>query len=287
MIWVIFAILGAFFDATFYALIKKSLQNVNQHILSAGAFLVSSFILFLFSIFKGLPEIGPGFYFAVFATGTLNVIAVPLYFKALKITDLSLALPILSFTPVFLILTSFLLLKELPTFLGVVGILLIVVGSYILNTTKNITKLFEPIKSIAKDRGILYMLIVAFLFSFASDYDKLVVQNSDPIFSSAAVFLFLGISFLIMGSIKAKNELINLKKHLGKFLLIGLALSLSAVMINVAFTMQIVPYVISLKRLSILFGVAYGGFLFKEKNMPRRSIGALVILGGVLLIILF
>jgi len=287
MIWFIFAILGAFFDATYYALIKKILQNINQYVLSAGVFLTSSIILFIISIFRGFPEIGSAFYSSVLATGVLNVIAAVLYFKALKITDLSLAIPMISFTPVFLILTSFLLLKELPTMFGIVGIFLIVVGSYVLNTTKNITKLFEPIKSIMNNRGTLYMLIVAFLFSISSNYDKLVVQNSDPIFSSATVFLFLGISFLIISWITAKNELHNSKKYISKFLLIGLVLSLVAITINIAFTMQIVPYVISLKRLSILFSVIYGIFLFKENNILRRSIGATIMAGGVILIILF
>ena len=287
MIWFIFAILGAFFDASYYTLIKKNLQNINQYVLSTGIFLTSSIVLFTISIFRGFPEIGSAFYSSVFATGVLNVIAAVLYFKALKITDLSLAMPMTSFTPIFLILTSFLLLREFPTTVGIVGIFLIVIGSYFLNTTKNSTKLFEPIKSIINNRGTLYMLIVAFLFSISSNYDKLVVQNSDPIFSSAIVYLFLGISFLIISSVKAKDELINSKKHIGKFLLVGIILSLVAITINIAFTMQIVPYVISLERLSILFSVLYGGFLFKEKNILRRSIGALIMLSGVILIILF
>lgn len=287
MAWFVFALLGAFFDASYYALIKKNLQDINQYVLSAGIFFASSVILFIISILKGIPEIGSSFYSSVFATGVLNVIAAALCFKALKITDLSLALPMISFTPVFLILTSFLLLKELPTIFGIVGIFLIVIGSYILNTTKDSTKLFAPIKSIFKSRGALYMLIVAFFFSISSNYDKLVVQNSDPVFSSATIFLFLGISFLIISFVKAKNELINVKKHISKFLFVGTVVSLIAITINIAFTMQIVPYVISLKRLSILFSVVYGGLIFKEKNIFRRSIGAVTMLSGVILIVLF
>ncbi len=287
MVWFIFAILGAFFDATSYALIKKNLQKINQYVLSAGVFLASSIILFIISIFKGFPEIGPAFYSSVFVTSVLNIFIAIFYFKALKITDLSLAISMKSFTPIFLILTSFLLLREFPTMFGIVGIFLIVIGSYVLNTTKNSKKLFEPIKSIINNRGAMYMLVVAFLASISSNYDKLVVQNSDPIFSSAIVFLFLGISFLIISLVKAKGELINSRKHLSKFLLAGIVFSLVAITINIAFTMQIVPYVISLKRISILFSVVYGGFLFKEKNILRRSIGAIIMLGGTILIILF
>ncbi len=287
MTWFIFAILGAFFNATYYALIKKNLQNINQYVLSTGVFLIASIFLLILSSLRGFPEIGHFFYLSVFITGILNVIAAILYFKALKTTDLSLSIPLLSFTPVFLILTSYLLLKELPGLFGIFGIFLIVIGSYVLNTTKNNRKMLAPIKSVINNRGALYMLIVAFIFSITSNFDKLVVKNSDPIFSSAIVFLFLGVSFLIISLFKAKKELINSKKYLSKFLIVGIILSMVAISINIAFTMQIVPYVISLKRLSILFSVFYGGLLFKEKNILRRIIGAIVMILGVILIILF
>ncbi len=287
MAWFIFAILGAFFDASYYALIKKNLQNINQYVLSAGVFVTSSIVLFTISFLKGLPEIGPRFYSSVFVTGVVNVVAALLYFKALKTTDLSLAIPMISFTPAFLVLTSFFLLGELPTMLGIIGILLIVIGSYVLNTTKDRARLSEPIKSIIANRGTLYMLIVAFLFSISSNYDKLVVLNSDAIFSSATVLLFLGVCFLIISMAKARNELINSKKYTGRFLLVGTVLSLVAITINIAFTMQIVPYVISLKRLSILFSVMYGGYWFKETNIFRRALGAIIMLAGAILIILF
>lgn len=66
----------------------------------------------------------------------------------------------------------------------------------------------------------------------------------------------------------------------------GLVISLIEITINLAFTMEIVPYVASLKRLSILFVVIYGALIFKEKNIMRRSLGALIMLIGTFFIIL-
>jgi drug/metabolite transporter (DMT)-like permease len=43
---------------------------------------------------------------------------------------------------------------------------------------------------------------------------------------------------------------------------------------------------ISLKRLSILFGVLYGAAVFKEKNIGVRLIGATLMLSGSVLIAL-
>ena len=191
MIWSIFAILSALFDATYYASIKRLLRDISQYVLASGMFLCCFATMFLISIINGIPEIGSDFYISVLATVILNFIAVILYLKALKITDLSLSIPMMSFTLVFLIFTSFILLNELPTIFGTAGIFLIVIGSYVLNSNKNRTRFLSPFKEIFRNKGIFYMLIVAFLFSISANFDKLVVLNSDIIFGSSIKWLLL------------------------------------------------------------------------------------------------
>lgn len=286
MTWAIFAILGAFFTATYYASIKRLLRDINQYVLASGVFLSCFLMLFLVSIIKGFPEIGPAFYSSVSATVILNIIAVTLYFKALRITDLSLAMPVIAFTPIFLIATSFILLKELPTIFGVAGIFSIVIGSYILHLNKEKSHFLDPFKEIFRNRGIFYMLIVAFLYSISVNFDKLVVLNSDPIFGSSMIYLLLGLSFLGISSVKSRDTKTTYRRNLLKFFLLGVILALVAITINIAYTMQIASYVISLKRLSILFSVFYGGLIFKEKNIPKRILAALIMLAGAILIIL-
>lgn len=287
MIWSLFALSGALLDATYYAAIKKLLKDLNQYVLASGAFLSASFILLLISTIKGLPEIASGFYLAVGTTVIINLVAATLYFKALKITDLSLSIPMISFTPIFLIFTSFVLLREFPTLLGIAGIFLIVMGSYVLNLNKKRANLLTPFKEMLRNKGILYMILVAFLFSISSNFDKLVVTNSDPIFGSSIVSLLLGLSFLIISSIQTQGIREDYQKNLPKFLLVGGIFAAEAIAINIAFTMAIVPYVISLKRLSILFSVFYGGLLFREKNILFRIFGALIMVAGAALMILF
>lgn len=287
MVWYIFAIGGAFFDATFYAAVKKGLKNIDQYVLASGVFLLSAMMLLLISFVNGLPELGPAFYSAVTASAVLNLIAAVLYFRALKITDLSLAVPMISFTPVFLILTSFLMLGEFPTAFGILGIFLIVAGSYTKNIKENIKHPLEPFREIFRNKGVFYMLVVAFIFSLTSNFDKVVVLNSDPIFASSLVHLFLGLSFMVLASVNGGKIRTNFRKNIRNFFPIGVVTVFSALTLNTALTMEIVPYVISLKRLSILFAVLYGGLAFKEKNMMKRTIAALLMLIGVFLIILF
>lgn len=285
MPWYLLALLGAALDATYYALVKKYLDSVRPYILGAGAFLSAGFILCLVSLIRGIPAIGPDFYLGVVVTSILNIIAIILSFKALRTTDISLALPMLSFTPVFVILTSYLVLHEVPSRAGIAGIILVVIGSYILNLQKN-AALLEPFRQMFKNKGIFYMLIVAFLYS-SSVFDKMVVVNSDTLFGTGIITLIIGSSFLVLSLFQNANVLREIKLNLPRFLLLGAITFLIALTVNTAFTMNLVANVISIKRLSILFAVLFGGLVLKEANLAKRLVGAAIMVAGMAMIVIF
>lgn len=286
--WFILALLGAFFQATHFVLNKKYLKKINEYVLGAGVFLSSFIILFIISLVRGIPDLNIKFLYAVIATGILNVIATVLYLKSLKTTDVSLVAPMLSFTPVFMILTSFLILGEMPSQHGILGIVLIVIGSYILNfKSLKLKWILVPFKKLFTDKGVFYMLIVALLFSVSLNYDKMAVVNSDPIFGSAIICLFVAILLIIIIFLRKVNFFQEYKKNFFGFGLIAVASALSAIAVNTALTLQIAPYVSSVKRISILFGVIYGFLLFREKNILKRFLGSLIMVAGVILIVLW
>ena len=226
MNWIIYALLGAFFDAAYFALIKKYLPRLNPSFLSCGVFLTTAIILSLISVMKGIPKLNTSFYYSLLITGLLGVISAVLYFKALEKSDISLVVPMLSFTPVFLIVTSYFILGEITTIYGIIGILLILIGSYTLNITKENTKFLEPVKAAVRDRGVVYILVVALLFSISANFDKQVILNSNPFFGPAMIYLFLGLSFLgiviIKYGFKSINFLKSIKENVrGIFLIVG------------------------------------------------------------------
>jgi len=286
--WVIFALLGAFTQATHQATNKVFLKKINEYVLGAGIFFTSAIFLFIFSLIKGFPVVNGKFFFALLITGTINVFTTLLFLKVLKKTDASLAIPMLSFTPAFTILTSFLILKETPSKYGIFGIIFVVIGAYILNSQSiSLKKIFEPFKKIISEKELVYALVVAFLYSISTNYDKIVVLNSDPIFGSAIICSFVALALIIIVFFKKGVSFKAHKSDLPKIGLSGLFNALSAYFINTALTMQIVPYVSSIKRTSVLFGVLYGFILFKEKNIGKRFFGALIMFLGAALIILF
>jgi len=308
MLWILLALLGAVTNASYFIIIKRYITTLDPKILTGVGFTCGGLLLFTFSAIRGFPVIGQDFYTAVAITAVLNIISLSLIFKALSSTDLSLAIPMLSFTPVILIGTSYLLLNEIPSLSGVAGICIIVIGSYVLNISAEDKHFLDPIKSMLRNRGSWYMLIVAFLFAVSINFDKIALINSDPFFGMALTVLAIGMAFVLMAAYSL-NSLRNIslqkpaengdqasksgspafpyRKYLPLAILIGAFVAIEAGSINVAYTLQIVPYVIAIKRLSIIFVVLYGTLVFSEHEIGKRLMGAALMVAGAIIIVLF
>ena len=153
------------------------------------------------------------------------------------------------------------------------------------------------------------MLIVAFLFAASINYDKIAMLNSDPVFGmaftllaiSGALILISGLSFVAGRKVPQGNRSLCTGQFTGtsstgpwKFLpwfgpviLVAFFAAVEAVSINIAYTIQIVPYVIAIKRLSIIFMVLYGTVICHERGIATRFAGAVIMVGGAMIIILF
>jgi drug/metabolite transporter (DMT)-like permease len=308
MLWILLSLLGAVANASYFIIIKRYITTLDPKILTGIGFTWGGLLLLALCAFRGFPVIGKDFYLAVAITAILNIISLSLIFRALSSTDLSLSIPMLSFTPVILIGTSYLLLGEVPSTAGVAGICIIVIGSYVLNITSSDEHLIDPVRSMLKNRGSWYMLIVAFLFAVSINFDKIAMLNSDPFFGMALTVLAIGSAFILMAAFSCCSvhplssqrtaekgyraprsgfpEFLH-RNYFALTVLIGAFVAIEAASINVAYTMQIVPYVIAIKRLSIIFVVIYGTLIFSEDETVKRLMGAAMMVAGAVIIVLF
>jgi len=225
------------------------------------------------------------FWWSALTTSVLNVIALVLLMKALYIGELSLTMPFLSFTPVFLILTSNLMLGEFPDLIGVLGVLLIVCGTYFLEMRKS-EGAFGPFKAFIKNKGGQLVLLVAFIYAITSNLDKIAVQNSNPITRNIIVLSLMALMLLPLIWYKSTQKLIEIKSKYKLLLIAGFFAALTLFLQMIALTLTIVPYVISLKRTSALFSVILGFIAFKERNIKPKLLGSILMVLGVLLIAL-
>jgi drug/metabolite transporter (DMT)-like permease len=285
--WVLLALISAFTLATSDALTKKALARSNEYLVAWFRILFSLPLLLLIWFFIPMPELDIEFYKAFAFALPLEIIAIILYIKALRISPLSLTLPFLSLTPVFLILISYLILGERVSFRGGIGIIFLTVGSYTLNLHEMRKGIFEPFRAITKEKGSVLMISVALIYSVTSSLGKMAIEHSSPLFFGITYFIAVTIVFAPIALWLGKDELksfISGKQFKG-LLLPGLFYSVMIVSHMIAMSLAKVAYMISVKRISLIMGVVYGYFLFKEKNIKERLLGAVLMFIGFVMIV--
>ncbi|MFH1702723.1 MAG: DMT family transporter [Nitrospirota bacterium] len=282
--WVILSLISAFTLATSDALTKKVLSRSNEYIVAWLRLVFSLPLLFVSLLFIPVPELDKYFYIAFFVSLPLEILSIVLYMKALRLSPLSLTLPFLALTPVFLIFASYFILGEKVSLRGSIGILLIASGSYTLNISKIKEGIFEPLKVITKEKGSLLMIGVALIYSITSSLGKMAIEHSSPLFFGATYFTAIALIFTPIALYKGRSAW-GEQRLPQALLLPGIFYSLMVVSHMVAMSIAKVAYVISVKRMSLLIGVFYGYLFFKEKNIRERLSGAMLMFVGFLMIV--
>jgi drug/metabolite transporter (DMT)-like permease len=284
--WFLFASLTALFESLKDAASKRGLQALNEYVVAWSLTVFTLPLLLPVLLVTGVPKLGPMFPWALLAGGSTNVVAILLYIRALKLTDLSIAVPLIAFTPLFLLVTSPLIVGEHPTASDAAGIAAIVVGSYVLNLKQRKRGILAPLRALLQQRGAQLMLLVAFIWSFSSTIDKVGVRNSSPSFWAGANFSFIATSMLPLVLVKSPQGIRPVLQYLPVLAPVGLLQGAAVLCQMQAISLTLVAHVISVKRTSTLLSVLWGHLLFRERGLLERASGAAIMVGGVALIAL-
>lgn len=287
MLWVFYALLTALSLSTADALSKKALSKSREYVIvwvREGYALPFLLIIFLFI---EIPSLDSTFFITLLLLLPLEITALILYVKAIRISPLSLTIPFMAFSPLFIILTAFIVLGEMPDRSGIIGIFLIVIGAYLLNIKEQKKGFLEPFKAIGREKGSIFMIIVALIYSITATLGKVAILHSSPI--------FFGVLYpFILTIILTPIVWFNIEGNIGQvftrpliFLMIGLSSALMIIFHFLAISLTEVAYMISVKRTSLIFSVLYGKLLFNEEEISGRLLGSSVMLIGVLIITLF
>lgn len=286
-LWVVYALLSAFFLATSDALTKKVVRDEDEYLVSWFRLFFTLPVLIPLFLFITFPPLDSRFFLSFIAAIPLEIITVFLYVEAIKTSPLNLTLPFLSLTPFFLTVIAYIIAKEKVSSEGLIGIILIVLGGYTLNLEKTRSSLIEPFKAILKEKGSALMLIVAFIYSFTSSLGKVAIEHSSPLFFGITYFLVLTILSAPFGLWMGRKNLKDFitKRTYWKLLIPGFFYALMIIFHMLAMDLTKVAYMISVKRLSLIIGVIYGYILFKEEKFRQRLIGATIMLIGFVILV--
>jgi len=287
-VWFFYSLSAALFISLTDVVSKKALHNESTYLIAWVRCTYAIPFLLIAAPFVEFPQLDRTFFYICAILLPLEITSFLLYLEAIKISPLSLTLPFLSFTPVFLIITSYFTLGESVDTSGFIGILMVTAGAYSMNVHALKHGLLEPLKAIKKEKGSLLMLIVAFIFSITSNLGKIAIQHSNILFFSVFYPALLSLAFFLIVLIKNGKKSFNSSLLTKKaFYIIGIFQAFEILSHFTAVTLIEMPYMISVKRTSLLFGIIFGAVFFGETRIRERLAGGIIMIIGIILISLF
>ncbi len=289
--WFPLALLCALSLASADAATKAWLHGLSARELVVVRFGLTGLLLSPLLLIQGWPEdLPPAFWGWLPILVPLELTAMGLYMRAIRDYPLSHTLPYLAFSPVLVVLIAYLVLGETVSVQGFGGILLVVLGTWLLNSHHADPRAWRswwaPLGAIPHQPGARLMLGVAALYSLTSTLGKAAMQYLGPERFGAFYFGVLGLASLLVLGLPAPGGLARIARRPWAVLAVGASTALMVYTHFLAISQVEVAYMIAVKRTSLLFGILYGALLFREPHLPRNLAAGVILLAGVALIAL-
>ena len=284
IISLVLVIASAFIHAFWNMLAKKGLDTLCFLWWSlVFGFVIYTIFLFVLG-YNHVPIPPRGFIFII-----LSGIFHSIYFTSLGIAydwgDLSLVYPIARSAPIFVLMWAIWFLGEKLSLPGMLGILIVVFGAYIIGfPTFSATHFVRPIR-LLKDRSYQLAWLTALIISLYSINDKLGVHSVHPFLYLYLIHMLTCILFSPYVLMRKKGMLFReLKKNKSPIVLGSIMIPLSYLLVLYAMRISKVSYIVAVRQLSIVFAVLLGSLLLKEGHGWIRFFASLCIFSGVFLI---
>lgn len=287
--WFPFALTFAIVTSLTVIIAKRIMKEADEYLyLWLNNLFTLPFLLAIVLIFYQIPRIDRSFILATVGAVAISVVAAILAYRAIKISEVSLVNPISSFNPVFTAIISFIVLGEKISFRGVLGILLVVGGAYLLQISESKKGALAPIKALASHRGVQLSLVAYFLWAITPSLEKTAIFHTSPQvppFASLAGMVGAIALYTPIVAQVSKKPIDIARRHLKLFVLSGFLGGIGMTAAFTAFSLANLGLVTATFKLSMIFTVVLGWLFFKEKEIKSRLLGSIVMLIGVVLLV--
>ena len=234
-----------------------------------------------------LPEIY--FPFEILPYLLLSGFAEVVYFlglgKAYESGDLSIVYPVARSSPVFVTITAAIFLGETFTLMGLLGILVIFIGVYVLHL-KGITKddFIAPLRYLMSGSS-RYAVIAALGTTVYSITDKMGVTTVNPLLYSFWLGFFVtGMMTVVTVYRKGFKTIRDEFSSPLKVTIAGVLMRGGYMMVLYAMSLAQVSYILALRQISVVLGALMGVIFLGESYGRVRIIGSLIIFAGVFIL---
>jgi len=231
-------------------------------------------------------ELPASYWYFSILSGMVGALGNGFLVKALEKGDLSVLGPVNAYKSVIGIVVGIFLLREIPNVWGVLGIGLIIYGSYfVLDTTDE-----RFSWALLRKSEIQFRIWAMILTAIEAVLIKRIILVSSPTIAFISWCWFGAIfSFVLLKvyRLDLKKEFKKItRSNLNKYALLVVCIGTMQYSTNYTFNHIPVGYALSLFQLSILISVFLGHRIFKELGIRKKLIGSAIMIAGSILIIL-
>jgi drug/metabolite transporter (DMT)-like permease len=267
---------------------QKKLTTKGNHPLMVNfiTYLLLSVVCIFIALFIKWPVLTKDFWIYSILGGIVGALGNGFLVKALQKGDLSVLGPINSYKSVVGIVFGIFLLGEIPNIWGILGIALIICGSYFVLDTTQERFSFALFKKKEIQFRIWAMVLTAIEAVFVK---KVILASSTTIAfvswcSFGAIFSFL---LLFIERLDLKSELKKIEKSdAGKYVYLIICIGIMQFTTNYAFDHMPVGYALSFFQLSTIVSVILGHKIFQEADILKKIVGSIIMVIGSVVIIL-
>jgi drug/metabolite transporter (DMT)-like permease len=237
-----------------------------------------------FAVWYNPFELSHNFQILILLYAFSYAINLVIYYKAVKLGDISLISPLLNLSSVFSIISSFIILDQKPSVFGISGAVLIIVGAFIVARHRKKHLSNASNNSLA----IILILISSVIVGMYAPIEVTLLRETNPIYLNfLSSLITLPLITLVLIARKSRNETFS-QKTIEKVVVNKTALSLIGLTmaLNIFFTLHaknIAPnagYVTAVKGALVVPMAFIGVFFFNEHVSKHQWLGiGLIILG--------
>lgn len=290
MLWLAFALLAAVFLSASSIVEKKALKTVHSIDLSATLAFSNFFLALPFLFFVDFEKVELISLAFIFASAFVAAIAFYLVAKAIRHMEISTVAPLLALAPGSTSIFGFFLLAEVLSNQAIAGIVLMIVGSYVLTLERG-KGIFSPLKMFTESKYVHFVLASLLFYSMGAVLDRTILFEFNVPVSNYMFFVHLFIAILyipailvIDGGVSGIKKALSVEKK--NILLISAFTIFYRFFQMQALSLMLVGVVSAIKRSSSFFTTLIGGELFHEKHLGRKLTASIVIILGTILIVI-
>lgn len=210
--------------------------------------------------------------------------------RTYELADMSLTYPIVRSSPIIVLLMGVLFLKEIPSLTAVIGVIIVMLGVLVIHQKRLSFSCFRQLWGNIDGKIMSIAGLTAVASAWYAVVDKKGVMLVEPVLFFYLMFALSGFMFLVyVLFIKERRkryfEILARDKY---WITLASILEFSSyILILYAFRLSKVAYVVSLRQISVVFGVLYGIWFLREKYGRVRLVGSMIIFCGIFLITAF